>query len=145
MRLMLLDIIYIFQSNRIHIGVHDPMNPDANEATENRGGGERGDRRRKSLSGRRRTAGRKEGGTNGGGNGAQTHQASVSRARQPAERKHPQKHQQSGAARLGIIHSLSSAGELEENTVNGSGWVYPLISLSLSHESHPSLALYHNL
>ena len=61
--------------------------------------------------------------------------------------KHPHKHQQNGATRLGIIHSVSSTGELEENTVNGSGWVYPPTSLSLSHshESCPSLALYRDL
>lgn len=47
-------------------------------------------------------------------------------------KKHTHKHQQNGAARLGIIHSLSSTGELEENTVNVSGWVYPLILPPLS-------------
>lgn len=49
----------------------------------------------------------KEGGTNVEGNGAQTHQASVLRAGQPAEKKHPHKHQQNGVACLGIVHSAS--------------------------------------
>ena len=65
---------------------------------------------------------------NGGDNGAETHQALVLAAVQPAEEKtQPHEHQQNGMARLGIIHSVSSTRELEENTVNGSGWAYPLI------------------
>lgn len=47
----------------------------------------RGARSKESLSVWRRTAGRKRGGVNGGGNGAETHQALVSGARQPAEKK----------------------------------------------------------
>lgn len=83
---------------------------------------------------------------NGGGNGAETHRASVSGAGQPAEREkktHPHKHQQNGAARLGIIHSGSSTGELEENSE--SIWLGILSNVFLSHEILPSLARYRDL
>ena len=46
---------------------------------------------------------------------------------QQRKKKHPYKHQENGAACLGIIHSVSNTGELEENRVNGSAGVYPLV------------------
>ncbi|KAK5863256.1 hypothetical protein PBY51_000301 [Eleginops maclovinus] len=54
------------------------------------------------------------------------------------QRKNTPINTNSGAARLGIIHSVSSTGELEENTVNGYAWVnYPI--LILPREMCPSL------